>query len=47
MNRPYIICHMTMSIDGKPLFFDSVISECELIKAESINGNVVLNYKKR
>lgn len=33
--------------DDKPLFSDSVISDFELIKAEAINGNTVLNYKKK
>ena len=31
----------------KPLFTDSIDSGYELIKAESINGNVILNYKKK
>lgn len=42
-----VIAPVTGEKDDKPLFLDSVISEYELIKAESINGNVVLNYKKR
>lgn len=42
-----VIAPVTGEKDDKPLFFDSVFSEYELIKAESINGNVVLNYKKR
>ena len=33
--------------DGKPLFTDSDISEYELIKAETVNGNVILNYKRK
>lgn len=31
---------------SKPLFFDSVITDYELIKAESKNGVLVLNYKR-
>ena len=42
-----VIAPVTGEKDDKPLFFDSVNSEYQLIKAESINGNVVLNYKKR
>ena len=42
-----VVAPVTGEKDDKPLFMDSVISEYELIKAEKINGNVVLNYKKR
>lgn len=42
-----VIAPVTGEKDDKPLFFNSVYSEYQLIKAESINGNVVLNYKKR
>ncbi len=33
--------------DDKPLFMDSTISNFELIKSENINGNLVLNYKRK
>ena len=33
--------------DDKPLFTDSYISYFELVKTENINGNVVLNYKRK
>ncbi len=32
--------------DSKPLFYDSVLSDYELINAENINGVLVLNYKR-
>lgn len=32
--------------DDKPLFMDSTVSAFELVRADSINGNVVLNYRK-
>ena len=32
--------------DSKPLFMDSYIANFELVKAEDINGNLVLNYKR-
>lgn len=33
--------------DSKPLFSDSSISDFELVKSESINGSLILNYKKK
>lgn len=33
--------------DDKPLFTDSVISDFEFVRAEAINGNIVLNYKRK
>ena len=33
--------------DDKPLFKDSTLSDFELVKAETVNGNVILNYKKK
>ncbi len=33
--------------DSKPLFTDSIVSDYELTKSENINGNLVLNYKKK
>lgn len=42
-----VISPVTGEKDDKPLFMDGVISEYELIGAENVNGNVVLNYKKR
>lgn len=33
--------------DDKPLFTDSVFSDFELVKAENIGGNVVMNYKRK
>lgn len=33
--------------NDKPLFMDGMLSDFELIKAENINGNAVLNYKKK
>lgn len=41
-----VVAPVTGEKDDKPLFMDSVISEYELIKAENINGNAVLNYRK-
>ena len=42
-----VISPVTGEKDDKSLFMDGVISEYELIKAENVNGNVVLNYRKR
>ena len=42
-----VVAPVTGEKDDKPLFMDSVNSEYELIRAENINGNAVLNYKKR
>ncbi len=33
--------------NDKPLFADSVVSGYELVKSETINGNIVLNYKRK
>ncbi len=33
--------------NDKPLFYDSVVAGYELIKSEIINGNIVLNYKRK
>ena len=33
--------------ESKPLFYDAVLADFELIKAESENGNLVLKYKKK
>jgi len=33
--------------DSKPLFADSIVLDYELTKSENINGNLVLNYKKK
>ena len=42
-----VVAPIVAEKDDKPLFSDSVISYFELIKAEVINGNTVLNYKKK
>ena len=42
-----VVAPVTGEKDDKPLFSDSVISEYELTKAANINGNLILNYKKR
>ena len=68
MNRPYVICHMVTSIDGKvtgeflssqscakaceiyydkPLFMDGTAQDFELIKTETKDGVIVLNYKRK
>ncbi|MBQ5320205.1 MAG: dihydrofolate reductase family protein [Oscillospiraceae bacterium] len=31
----------------KPLFMDSMFSDFELVSAENINGNMVLDYKRK
>lgn len=41
-----VVAPIVAEKDDKPLFTDSVISKFELVKAEIINGNAVLNYKK-
>ncbi len=33
--------------NDKPLFMNSTISNYELVKSETINGNIVLNYKRK
>lgn len=42
-----VISPVTGEKNDKPLFTHSVISEYELIKAENIKGNVLLNYKRK
>lgn len=42
-----VVAPVVAENDDKPLFSDSVISDFELISAEVINGNTVLNYKKK
>lgn len=46
MTKPYIICHTTTSVDDKPLFMDGAAENCELVKVEVFDGNLVLNYKR-
>lgn len=41
-----VIAPVVADKDSKPLFNDSVISDYELIKADTVNGVLVLNYKK-
>ena len=42
-----VIAPIIAGKDDKPLFMDSVLSDFELIKADNIKGNVIVNYKKR
>lgn len=41
-----VVAPIIANKDDKPLFMDSITSNFELTKAENINGNLVLNYKK-
>lgn len=42
-----VVAPVVADKDDKPLFMDSVVSDFELIKAETVNGNVILDYKKK
>ncbi|MBQ3151203.1 MAG: dihydrofolate reductase family protein [Clostridia bacterium] len=42
-----VIAPVTAEKDDKPLFMHGSMADFELTKAESINGNVVLNYKRK
>ena len=42
-----VVAPVVADKEDKPLFTDSSVAEFELVKAESANGNVVLNYKKK
>lgn len=41
-----VVAPIVADKDGKPLFMDSTITDVDLIKAENINGNLVLNYRR-
>ena len=41
-----VVAPIIANKDDKPLFMDSITSNFELTKAENIDGNLVLNYKK-
>ena len=47
MDRPYIVCHMTVSIDGKPLFADGAVHRFELKQVEDHGGILVTRYQAR
>ena len=48
MNRPYVICHMVVSLDGKPLLGDSPISQYAFKGVKQYgDGILFLNYKRR
>ncbi len=42
-----VVAPIVAGENDKPLFADSVVSGYELIKAQPMNGNVVLNYKRK
>lgn len=42
-----VVAPIVAGNDGKPLFTDSVVSDFELVNAETKDGAVVLNYKKK
>ena len=42
-----VVAPIVAGKDDKPLFTDSTISDFELAKSENINGNLVLNYKRK
>lgn len=42
-----VVAPVVADKDDKPLFTDSMVSDFELIKTEAINGNAVLNFKKK
>ncbi len=42
-----VVAPIVADKDDKPLFTDSTVSNFELIKSENINGNLVLNYKRK
>lgn len=42
-----VIAPIIAEKNDKPLFTDSTVSDYELIKSEIVNGNVILNYKKK
>lgn len=41
-----VVAPIVANRDDKPLFMDSTIKNFELTKAETINGNLVMNYKR-
>lgn len=42
-----VVAPVVAGNDDKPLFTNSVISNFELAKTETVNGNLVLNYKRK
>lgn len=42
-----VVAPIVAEKNDKPLFTDSSASDYELIKSEAINGNLVLNYRKK
>ena len=42
-----VVAPIVANSQDKPLFMNSTISNYELTKSENINGNLVLNYKKK
>ncbi len=42
-----VVAPVTADKEDKPLFMDGKLSDFELLSAESIDGNVVMRYKRR
>lgn len=42
-----VVAPIVADKNDKPLFTDSTVSDFELIKSETKNGNLILNYKKK
>ena len=42
-----VVAPIVADKDDKPLFMDSTSSSFELTKSQSINGNLILNYKRK
>ncbi len=42
-----VVAPIVANSQDKPLFMNSTISNYELTKSENINGNLILNYKKK
>lgn len=41
-----VVAPVVAGNDGKPLFYNSIVSEFELIRSECTDGNLILNYKR-
>ncbi|MBE6751234.1 MAG: RibD family protein [Ruminococcaceae bacterium] len=42
-----VVAPIVADKNDKPLFMDSIRSDFELVKTENINGNLVLNYRRK
>ena len=42
-----VVAPVVADKDDKPLFTDSIVADFELISVESINGNIVINYRRK